>query len=460
MIIKMYHKMAQEFHLLHVALMLSLMTFNLRVDQNSLLDVTRARNPFLRQEISIGSTSDYDHNAGFHDSLHLPRFDDFMPIMKIPQERDTIFNELINLGVFSRHSNYNRDIYAYALNDENENTHFIQSAQHADDARERTSNHSEENIRNIHEIIATNSTETNSDSPELSEEDAELIEILWKQDIDLGISRDVYDVQNRSDAFKKNIEYENLKNTTEPDPEKPEDDDIFQVWKGLNYTIDTETGMYLRLRDVIYTNVLMLSNRAVVIGVAVDMVKAKDRSLLREYGGPLDLGQNWTNVILHNIGFVKREYILLPSEEPQSNEVPKNNENDPLEKIPVDETKKPEEEIMAYLNSVPVEDSLRPEERIEEAQLTDIFQQYLTEPTTANSNEISFIPTVEELHNIINEPSVNFDSVIDINPEMVSVYLNFIKFRLAQNQIRAANCSVFCGTVSDFTPGFAVPKYK
>ncbi|KAF8784299.1 Segmentation protein cap'n'collar like protein [Argiope bruennichi] len=85
---------------------------------------------------------------------------------------------------------------------------------------------------------------------ELSPEDMDLIEILWKQDIDLGVSRDAYEYDSR-----QSLELEKLKSVeitkeqdlyNQPEPETCEEaSPVPDLLAGLNYTIDSETGEYV-----------------------------------------------------------------------------------------------------------------------------------------------------------------------------------------------------------------------
>ena len=48
-------------------------------------------------------------------------------------------------------------------------------------------------------------------------------------------------------------------------------------------------------------------NTSIAIAVAMGVVRKRDRSLLKEEGGPLELEKNWAKSILHRMGFVKRQ---------------------------------------------------------------------------------------------------------------------------------------------------------
>ncbi|KAK4008758.1 hypothetical protein OUZ56_013891 [Daphnia magna] len=91
------------------------------------------------------------------------------------------------------------------------------------------------------------------------DEDADLIEILWKQDIDIGVPRDHFrfpgeesnDVEDveiatskdkldlKGEKKEKTKQGEKKKNDEDPPDKSPSDDD---PWAGLPYRIDDETG--------------------------------------------------------------------------------------------------------------------------------------------------------------------------------------------------------------------------
>ncbi|XP_045615414.1 segmentation protein cap'n'collar isoform X6 [Procambarus clarkii] len=80
-------------------------------------------------------------------------------------------------------------------------------------------------------------------SDDLTPEDLALIEALWKQDVDLGVPRELFeeDVETFTDAQTKDKDHgKKPKGDTKID-EKSEDN----VWMQLNFTIDSETGEQL-----------------------------------------------------------------------------------------------------------------------------------------------------------------------------------------------------------------------
>ncbi|XP_044018765.1 segmentation protein cap'n'collar-like isoform X2 [Aphidius gifuensis] len=89
---------------------------------------------------------------------------------------------------------------------------------------------------------------------QLSRQDMDLIEVLWKQDVDLGLPLDPDPAKlNPSTSEKKTVdELEKLKaleaiNATknEDDKKEPEEQKEDDPWAGLSYTIDLETGEHI-----------------------------------------------------------------------------------------------------------------------------------------------------------------------------------------------------------------------
>ncbi|XP_021002164.1 endoplasmic reticulum membrane sensor NFE2L1 isoform X2 [Parasteatoda tepidariorum] len=79
-------------------------------------------------------------------------------------------------------------------------------------------------------------------------QEMDLIEILWKQDIDLGVTRDAYDSRQPGETDKlKDVEFLKEKDLLDQkDLKVPEEPVIVpDPLAGLNYTIDSETGEYV-----------------------------------------------------------------------------------------------------------------------------------------------------------------------------------------------------------------------
>uniref|UniRef100_A0A1E1XB57 Putative bzip transcription factor nrf1 n=1 Tax=Amblyomma aureolatum TaxID=187763 RepID=A0A1E1XB57_9ACAR len=107
------------------------------------------------------------------------------------------------------------------------------------------------------EAAAASDSEQRADSPSessgasgnLTQEDMDLIEILWKQDEDLGVSRDAFDYHGASESSSKAA----VKASPPDSAEMPKEDDKpfserhedSNPWEGLEYRIDSETGEHI-----------------------------------------------------------------------------------------------------------------------------------------------------------------------------------------------------------------------
>ncbi|XP_037049907.1 segmentation protein cap'n'collar isoform X4 [Bradysia coprophila] len=94
-----------------------------------------------------------------------------------------------------------------------------------------------------------NSTSGFSSNVELTEEESEIVEVLWKQDVDLGYSLappKPLDVKksgvNADDENEKLRALQELKDEKAQEKEKEIDE-----WDGIQFTIDNETGEYIQL---------------------------------------------------------------------------------------------------------------------------------------------------------------------------------------------------------------------
>ncbi|XP_012281394.1 segmentation protein cap'n'collar isoform X2 [Orussus abietinus] len=231
--------------LLQLALLLSL----LRVDPDSYsgLDI---------RTIGVGLL-DLNNNTGWHSDvptiIHRPVYvhPKNLDSMLLNYERD-LFEDLNSLGRYNVLDSARNDIHAYLLNVEDSSREPVVAgpsiAVSTDPARDVTSP----------------DTPTAAEAPadpvgaaELTQEDMDLIEVLWKQDVDLGFT--LVDPSAPSPTSAKKLasssekevddDVEKLKaleaiNATKEkeakDPDKEED-----PWAGLTYTIDLETGEYI-----------------------------------------------------------------------------------------------------------------------------------------------------------------------------------------------------------------------
>ncbi|KAL3289414.1 hypothetical protein HHI36_022839 [Cryptolaemus montrouzieri] len=188
----------------------------------------------------------------------------------INYERD-LFADLNSLGRYNRDYVRHSNVTAYLLNIERSNN-LASTPQ--EPTVENASPPQEPQVPEGAHVVenADNDMPTSNFDMELTPEDMNLIEILWKQDVDLGFSIDVN--TNKAEDPKsalstsattslQNEKVENIELVEKPqekitvdEEEKKIDDD---PWKGVNYTIDTETGeravkRFIRLGSVLISS--------------------------------------------------------------------------------------------------------------------------------------------------------------------------------------------------------------
>ncbi|XP_058801155.1 endoplasmic reticulum membrane sensor NFE2L1-like isoform X1 [Phymastichus coffea] len=175
--------------LLQLALILSL----LRVDPDSYLGLDI-------QTIGVGSL-DLNNGSGWHtDShtiVHRPAFvhPKNLDSILLNYERD-LFEDLNALGRYNRINAAHNDIHAYLLNIDDKAGPSAAVNNATDDARNTTS------------PDPPQPSQTTNDSfgpAELTQEDMDLIEVLWKQDVDLGFTL-VDPAKNSASTSKKESE--------------------------------------------------------------------------------------------------------------------------------------------------------------------------------------------------------------------------------------------------------------
>ncbi|KAI4480305.1 hypothetical protein M0804_010303 [Polistes exclamans] len=261
--------------LLQLALLLSL----LRVDPESYLG-------FDIQAMGVGSL-DLHNGSGWHTDahtiVHRPMFvhPKNLDSVLLNYERD-LFEDLNSLGRYNRMNSGSNDIHAYLLNVEDTGRNAATAGSSLPISTGTSSN------------MTSPDSSSSSQQPaepigaaELTQEDMDLIEVLWKQDVDLGFTL----VEPTSTTSKKKVttscekesedEIEKLKaleaiNATnqKDDPEgvevKHQDDD--DPWAGRNYTVDLETGEYI----------LSSCNQNVGNNNEIEEEEEEDNQLLRE----------------------------------------------------------------------------------------------------------------------------------------------------------------------------------
>ncbi|XP_076637915.1 NFE2 like bZIP transcription factor cap-n-collar isoform X1 [Colletes latitarsis] len=226
--------------LLQFALLLSL----LRVDPESYLGLDI-------QTIGVGSL-DLNNGSGWHNDartiIHRPMFvhPKNLDTVLLNYERD-LFEDLNSLGRYNRMNSGLNNIHAYLLNIE-------ESTRDTAVAGPSISRHPARNMTSPDPLNASQSPDEPANTAELTQEDMDLIEVLWKQDVDLGFTlvepttteKKPYtsDKGNEDDIEKlKTLEAINATNEKKDAKEfEAQEDD---PWAGLPYTVDLETGEYI-----------------------------------------------------------------------------------------------------------------------------------------------------------------------------------------------------------------------
>ncbi|XP_023246315.1 segmentation protein cap'n'collar isoform X2 [Copidosoma floridanum] len=234
--------------LLQLALLLSL----LRVDPDSYLGLDI-------QTIRVGSLG-LNSGSGWHTDartiVHRPVYvhPKNLDSLLLSYERD-LFEDLNALGRYNRINSAHNDIHAYLLNVNDKAGTSTEAT--IDDAGNDTSPNPPQTTQTP--LLDADPQLSPASSVELTQEDMDLIEVLWKQDVDLGFTLvdPVVPAKSAATSSKKeseddieklkaleaiNASNDQLKEAKEVKEEPHKDDD---PWAGLQYTIDLETGEYI-----------------------------------------------------------------------------------------------------------------------------------------------------------------------------------------------------------------------
>ncbi|XP_071627698.1 segmentation protein cap'n'collar isoform X4 [Temnothorax longispinosus] len=228
--------------LLQLALLLSL----LRVDPESYLGLDI-------QTIGVGSL-DLHNGSGWHTDhtiVHRPMFvhPKNPDSMLLNYQRD-LFEELNSLGRYNRMNSGLNAIHAYLLNVEESNRDATVAGPSLP-----VSTNTTRNMTSPDPPTSTQSPAEPVGAAELTQEDMDLIEVLWKQDVDLGFTlvepattptkKPSTSEKESADEIEKLKALEAINATYQKDDTKesePQEDD---PWAGLPYTVDLETGEYI-----------------------------------------------------------------------------------------------------------------------------------------------------------------------------------------------------------------------
>ncbi|KAL0129954.1 hypothetical protein PUN28_001903 [Cardiocondyla obscurior] len=227
--------------LLQLALLLSL----LRVDPESYLGRD------ILQTIGVGSL-DLNNGSGWHTDhmiVHRPMFihPKSPDSMLLNYQRD-LFEELNSLGRYNRMNSGLNAIHAYLLNVEESNRDAVV-------AGPSVPTNSTRDMASPDPPTSTQSPAEPVGAAELTQEDMDLIEVLWKQDVDLGFTlvepattptkKPSTSEKESADEIEKLKALEAINAIYQKDDSKesePQEDD---PWAGLPYTVDLETGEYI-----------------------------------------------------------------------------------------------------------------------------------------------------------------------------------------------------------------------
>ncbi|XP_065166465.1 segmentation protein cap'n'collar isoform X1 [Atheta coriaria] len=172
-----------------------------------------------------------------------------------------VFADLNSLGRYNREGNiqHNRNITAYLLDHIRGEAGDTIPEQPVQDVQAP-------DVPELNEEVLGD-IENSADNIQLSQEDMDLIKVLWMQDVDLGVSLNAVAplpekpeketnaslIQSASSSVSQEDDLEKLKTLKEINEGsikiENESDDLSQAvadpWAGLPYTIDTETGEYV-----------------------------------------------------------------------------------------------------------------------------------------------------------------------------------------------------------------------
>ncbi|KAF5294494.1 hypothetical protein FQR65_LT01620 [Abscondita terminalis] len=195
--------------------------------------------------------------------IHPKNFDSIL----LSYERE-LFEDLNSLGRYSSsHTSYrNQNITAYLLSVDRSSVLNVNCTSNAND-QHGPEQHLPQNTNELPLAATDNEPATMLDDIGLTQEDMDLIEVLWKQDVDLGFSLQPSEstshtkpepgyLQNSpTTSLYGDDDIEKLKTLKAVNREtiKDEAEDInaeSQSWNELNYTIDTETGEYVIKTDL------------------------------------------------------------------------------------------------------------------------------------------------------------------------------------------------------------------
>ncbi|MPC11141.1 hypothetical protein E2C01_003800 [Portunus trituberculatus] len=122
--------------------------------------------------------------------------------------------------------------------------------------------------------------------------DLALIEALWKQDVDLGVPREVYEddgTESHTDSPSKDKDHGKKPKSNTTIDEKPEDN----LWLQLNFTVDSETDTRHRVH--------LLSSQWSLVWDGEDNGCVEERLMVRQCGEGRAGGTMWIHSIENSL---------------------------------------------------------------------------------------------------------------------------------------------------------------
>lgn len=262
------YKKVMNAELLQLALVVSLLRLNPESYLHLMNTGPEVHEIFLGQSSAYTQSHFHNLNNGMFGYIH-PKTVDLYSI-----DTASMLMDLNALGRYCRFQDFQNVVITFIANTENLEPENLQSSttssnsnaihvenmgvilSESQDAIEVTRNRPMANVDSVAEqsngLVCVDTTGNQvglgMSGTELTAEDMDLIEVLWKQDIDLGVSRDVFEgtAASGNDKVKQveQLKYQEL----EKDKETDTDDSLsslYNPWEGLAYSIDSETGEHI-----------------------------------------------------------------------------------------------------------------------------------------------------------------------------------------------------------------------
>lgn len=248
--------------LVQIAIVLSL----LRIDLNSYLNTSYVNYPEV-QELILGQTAVYTQ-TNFHRSSFENHYSGYDHLKTLENEA-SILQDLRSLSRFASHQVARQQgITTFLVGISNGGGHLLTNSQETqsanvenNDSASATTEQSSENAQEEDNAVSQENEEVvlvqvNAENPlavDPSFEDLDLIDVLWRQDIDLGVGKEMFDVNLRRELEReREIELQKER-------QKQKDRELLQAkleeqrrrreqqWMAENFMRDGETGEWVPL---------------------------------------------------------------------------------------------------------------------------------------------------------------------------------------------------------------------